>query len=643
VPQTPSTARRRFNGAERTALYLAANGLCTRCGTELSAGWHADHVKPWSVGGNTDVMNGQALCLTCNLRKGDTYVELRQWQEDALRTFLARRNDFLAVATPGAGKTTFALEATRALWELNEISFVIVVVPTSHLRQQWAKAAARAGFQLDHSFVNANNRPASDYDGVVVTYQTVAASPLLWRKLACDPRRPALVIMDEVHHAGDADHLSWGSALGEAFTQSSRRLLLSGTPFRTDGNKIPFVRYDVAGRAEPDINYDYGSALQDRNVVRQVAFPAMDGEARWRYASEHPMTQKLSETDQSTIAAALKAALDPAGDWIPSVLRRANDELSLMRQDVPDTGGLVVAPDQAHAQAYAEILRRSTQEEVALAISDDPAASKVIEEYARGSARWIVAVQMVSEGVDIPRLGLVVYASRIRTEMFFRQVVGRCVRLRGADDETCARVFVPTVQALLAFAADIEKTVNAVIAEEESSVRRNQAAEGNGDPLDRTVRVVEVIGSSAAEHQFTVSGGASYAEEELLHARRLGIQAGLPPSTEPAVLAQFLRLAGARNPGSPSEPAERVLEQTLSERKDELRNLIKRKVGLLHKLTRKPHSHIHADMNRALSERSITDALEEGLNKRLVLLDQWIEEARRIEEMRNAAGAGAWS
>lgn len=624
MPAEPSnTQRRRFNSSERTALYLAADGECQRCGTPLQSSWHGDHIQPYSAGGPTDVINGQALCPPCNLQKGSTYMRLRKWQEDGLRRFLGVQGDFLVVATPGAGKTTFAVQAAKAMFDRGEISNIIVIVPTAHLRGQWESAASREGIKLDSNFVNKNQQVARDYDGVVATYQSVAASPILWRKLACDPRKPTLVILDEVHHAGDAENLAWGTALGTAFGDAYRRLSLSGTPFRSDGKAIPFLNYDAARRVVPDINYDYGMALQDQEVVRPVAFPAMDGEARWRFASEHPVAQKLSETDPTTIAAALKAALAPTGEWIPSVLLRAHEELELMRMDKPDCGGLVVATDQASAHAYAEILRRQTGERVDIAVSDDPAASDVIKAYGKGDSHWLVAVQMVSEGVDIPRIGVIVYATRIRTEMFFRQVVGRCVRKQGDEDDMCARVFIPSISQLLAFAAAIERTVDAVLADEESKVRRS-TAEGEG--ADRTTpRIPEVIGSSAAAHAFTINSGDAFDEEELLHARRLGQQAGLPPGTEASAIARLLRLTGSSaKPGATPEPQ---VEQTLSERKKEIRNLIKRKVGQFSRMTRKPHSHIHSELNKAFGERSIDQATAETLSERLVILDRWIADA----------------
>jgi superfamily II DNA or RNA helicase len=64
-------------------------------------------------------------------------VRLRPWQKAALDRFVAAETrDFLAVATPGAGKTTFALTAARHELAAHPAR-LIVVAPTAHLKLQW--------------------------------------------------------------------------------------------------------------------------------------------------------------------------------------------------------------------------------------------------------------------------------------------------------------------------------------------------------------------------------------------------------------------------------------------------------------------------------------------------------------------------
>jgi superfamily II DNA or RNA helicase len=547
--------------------------------------------------------------------------ELRSWQQEALERLLGRHDDFLAVATPGAGKTTFALTATQKLWDLGEILFVIVVVPTTHLRGQWAGAANRMGLKLDDRFTNADGRVARDYDGVVITYQTVASAPHLWRRLCSFPGKPTLVVFDEIHHAGDDENAAWGTALQEAFQPAARRLLLSGTPFRTDKRPIPFVRYSEDGRAVPSYSYDYGQALTDGDVVRPIVFPAMDGDAQWRRAGEMTtMSVALANTDEETLPPALRAALDPHGEWIPSVLREADDALGKVRLDTPDAGGLVIAFNQAAAYAYAQILRTITGEEAVVAVSDDPEASESISQFAKGSSRWIVAVQMVSEGVDIPRLAVGVYATRIRTQLFFIQVVGRFVRMRGAEDETCARLFIPSVNPLLEYARDIERTVDAVISDEEKQVRdRQNTDDGSGPSLFE----VEVVGSSAAVHHSTIASGESITTEEKTRAESVlaQLRGSMPPSMTPEAVALILRTAGtapaaAAVPSQPDAP-------TLSDQKAKARRVIKRKVGQINIKTGRQHSHIHAELNQ-ICGGPINTASHDDLLRRIDILNRWL-------------------
>lgn len=631
--QQPRDSRRAFNSGERVALFLAAGGCCGRCGKELEPGWHGDHVQPWAHGGPTDVINGEALCPECNLAKGSKPMangDLREWQRAARERYHARNggenNNFLVVATPGAGKTTFALTIATDLIDRGVVNKIVVVVPTKHLRKQWAKAGARRGLQLDHVFENRNGAVGADFDGVVVTYQAVASQPLLWRRLATNKR--TMVIFDEIHHAGDGENLIWGEALNNAFEHAERRLLLSGTPFRTDGRPIPFVSYDETRRAVAGFNYDYGMALTDGGVVRPVVFPAWDGKSQWRRSGQMAITSvDLSEADKDEVPPALKAALDPDGEWIPSVLREAHGALTQMRIDTPDAGGLVVASDQFAATRYAQLLRRITGTEVPVAISDNPDASTIIDEFSKSSDPWIVAVQMIAEGVDIPRLGVGVYASRVRTQMFFTQVVGRFVRLRGEDDPTTARLFIPSINILLTYAQGIEKTVDAVLAEEEKKVREVQDGDGDGES-DTLFPAYETIGVSAGRHHATIASGSAFTTEQLDQARKTMEMSGpAPASVTIEYVAGLLASAGKLN--AVTLVAQRDDEQEsepLGDQKKKLRALIHKKVARLSLLTGRPYAHVNNELNQALNN-AVKTATREQLLKRLKMLDDAIKEA----------------
>ncbi len=381
---------------------------------------------------------------------------LRAWQRRALTKYLTRKpKDFLAVATPGAGKTVFGLRVAAELLSDRTVEAVTIVTPTEHLKHQWAESAERAGIAIDSNFRNSDGVTSPDYQGVAVTYAQVAAHPSLHRVRT--ENRKTLVILDEIHHAGDSK--SWGDAIYEAFTPAVRRLALTGTPFRSDDSPIPFVTYepdaDGALRSKPDHSYNYADALAD-GVVRPVVFLAYSGEASWRTSAGDEFTARLGEpltAEQN--ARAWRTALDPSGEWIPAVFEAADTRLTQLRTSgMPDAGGLVIATDQESARAYAKILARIAGEQPVVVLSDDPRATKRIAEFSESEQRWLVAVRMVSEGVDVPRLAVGVYATSASTPLFFAQAIGRFVRSRRPGET--ASVFLPSVPVLLELASELE-------------------------------------------------------------------------------------------------------------------------------------------------------------------------------------------
>ncbi|WP_346621579.1 DEAD/DEAH box helicase family protein [Blastococcus montanus] len=394
---------------------------------------------------------------------------LRAWQQAALGQYEeASPKDFLVTATPGAGKTTFALTLAARLLSRREVARVIVVAPTDHLRLQWAEAADAMGIVLDPNLTNAVGPVRAGTQGYVTTYAQVAGKPML--HAARSTAVKSLVILDEVHHAGDG--LSWGEAVEDAYGMAARRLCLTGTPFRTKPDeRIPFVRYEedtFEGEAgglvsRADYTYGYKEALAD-NVVRPVVFAAYTGTSRWRNSAGEVVAASLSEAGTKSVEMqAWRTALDPKGQWVPHVIAAMDDRITHLREEggMPDAAGLILASDQDDARAYAKIVRRVTGKPAELILSDDPKASKKIERFATGSARIAVCVRMISEGVDVPRAAVLAWMTSYRTPLFFAQAVGRVVRSRSPHES--ATVFLPAVRPLLSLAASMEEQRNHVM------------------------------------------------------------------------------------------------------------------------------------------------------------------------------------
>ncbi len=558
-----------------------------------------------------------------------TANKLRAWQAAALETYLTERpRDFLAVATPGAGKTTFALRVATELLDRGEVSRVTVVAPTEHLKVQWAEAAAKVGIRIDPRFANAQGRHGSDYDGVAVTYAGVASKPLLHRSRTEAAR--TLVILDEVHHGGDA--LSWGEAIREAFEPATRRLALTGTPFRSDTAAIPFVRYEMDHggelRSRADYTYGYADALRD-GVVRPVLFLAYGGTMRWRTRVGDELEARLGEPMTKDVSKqAWRTALDPAGDWVPSVLAAADKRLSEVRRHVEDAGGLVIATDQSSARAYARQLHELTGERPTVVLSDDSGASARIEEFAEGSSRWMVAVRMVSEGVDVPRLCVGVYATSTSTPLFFAQAVGRFVRARRRGET--ASIFLPSVPWILQHAGTMELERDHVLnrrptgededvwTPEDQLMAQANAAEGASDELEGSFEALH----SAAEfdhvlfdaEQFGLGGlPGSDDEEEYL---------GLPGLLEPDQVAHVLRERQKKqvSRGGGKERARAVsAHRALAEQRKELNKL----VSAYAQKSGRPHAVVHAELRRTCGGPELATASSEQVSSRIETIRRW--------------------
>jgi superfamily II DNA or RNA helicase len=391
-----------------------------------------------------------------NLLEGMTGLVARGWQEAFIEKLMAKDNDFLLVATPGAGKTIAALLAAMR----KQAKFLVIVVPKDGLCTQWSAAAAEFGINLC-----ANRDPGRDferlgYDGIVTTYQALAANPLAYRSLA--DRSGVMSVFDECHHMSDSK--SWGSSASHALGQSDFILSLSGTPYRSDNDPIPFIRYDEERVCVPDFSYGYDFAVRDR-VCRPVMFFSRDGDVnfrRWYRSSEFTKlssTSKLTKTQQDQW---YTVATQDVNGFIRDMFIDADARLTELREqyDYP-YGGIVMCRDQKIAREVVDLIKMETGETPSLVISEDGEdAKKERDAFTNGHGKWLVAVEMVSEGIDIPRLATMVYAGSAKTQLRWDQAIGRIVRMikdNPSDSLICAACYFPAHKELLRFAEEMEK------------------------------------------------------------------------------------------------------------------------------------------------------------------------------------------
>jgi superfamily II DNA or RNA helicase len=531
---------------------------------------------------------------------------LRAWQERALAALAGHEGEaFLASATPAAGKTTFGLRVAHELLAAGRVERVAILAPTAHICRQWAADAARYGIDLEPNRPNADGPEPADRHGVVVTYQAVAAGAATHRR-AC-ARRRTLLIADEPHHMGE--DAAWGTATMGAFADARPRLLLSGTPFRSDNAAIPWVAYDADGFSSADFTYTYTDALLD-GVCRPITFLPYDGDMEWTSDGRRRRADFSIALPRQEDARRLRTALDAGGDWVHRVLRDADARLAQIRaDDHPDAGGLVVAIDKQHAVELAGRLEAIAGEPPLIVTSDEADASARIARFATGTRRWIVSVLMVSEGVDIPRLRVGVYATSARTELFFRQVVGRFIRRSPAPRRQMSFLYLPSDLLLKTLAARIEEERNHAIElrpavedgeldapperrasepggfealfsqarpDEEIAVGENLSLFGDAAPAPSAAYVAFTGGGEATMTATTAGAGgtSSYEQRERLRAERSRLVARRAHATgeaHRAINARINRATGARTVGEATleqlERANELLRRELSDRR----------------------------------------------------------------------------
>jgi superfamily II DNA or RNA helicase len=520
--------------------------------------------------------------------------KLRPWQQEAFGIYrdclLRRERTVLIEATPGAGKTTAALVLALHQRSKQGVRRIGIVVPTAHLKIQWARAAVDMDLHLDSSFSNSRSSVTDDYAGFVVTYQQVAQKPDLFRRLTQD----SCIILDEVHHAGDG--LSWGDGLRVAFNEARFIICLSGTPFRSDNSPIPFVNYDEQGFSVPDYSYPYSRAVEE-GVCRPTAFFTYSGEVAWREDAGDVSALFSDELDPIGQSRRLRAALDPASGWIEPMLRDAHEMLCKTRAEHPSAGGLLVAADQTSARRLAKLLSSITKVAPVVILSEEPEAARKLKRFRDSDEQWLVACNMVSEGVDIPRLRVGVYATTVRTKMYFRQFLGRIVRrtpsLQALQVAYC---YLPADPSLIRLAEEIENEIRHCI-------------RPRGDDLfdDDLLRVRNLDKPEPPKWEALASINSGLASV-IVHGNQLTLFGNTQQSEalHQAVTEQVTARLDQR--------------RTRAEEKSFLTQELRKLVNLHHKRTGRSHAQIHAHLNSLQKVRSQTHCTEKQLRDRLDLM-----------------------
>lgn len=481
-----------FNKKQRQAIELSACGVCQICGIQLPTNWHADHVIPYSKGGLTDVTNGQALCPKCNLNKGNKMksIKLREWQQRALNQCMDEFSNgeklFLTHATPGGGKTVHGLSVFNASMHTH----VIILAPSRVLVTQWQEEAKKLyNVELKSSMIYSAQADFSQYQGIVMTYQALNENSENLRKFCSE--HDTLVIADEIHHVADGQ--AWGDQFRNAFEPATNILALTGTPWASQGKRIAFVTYDQETKfATPDFTYDKTTAIAD-NVCRATEFTGMKARNLMFSDNETGVLLGPFETIQDAVDNNIPHAYTKALSSLKhfkSLFTEADRTLSDLRETTPDAGGLIVAPSIKAAKEFKDELFMLTGQDYRIVHSKTEKPHNSINEYRKSSERWLISVDMVTEGVDIKRLQVGLFLSTKNTELFLRQVIGRIERRRSSHSETDKSCFfyytkTPDIDELVAEFE--EENERGIALSEEQAIPNNKGNGGGGGGPDDSV------------------------------------------------------------------------------------------------------------------------------------------------------------
>ena len=358
----------------------------------------------------------------------------RKWQSQCIEIALEHYTTtphFFCQATPGAGKTRMAAELARQLLEQGKIDLVLCFAPSCQVVDGFRSTFSTVlGKSLD-GLIGAV--------GAARTYQAMEHQDEAFWRLFDDYR--VFAVFDEIHHCSGYDPLlsnAWGQQiLLKMQDRAAFTLALSGTPWRSDDRGIALARYsNPEGRLICDYRYGLKEAISD-GVCRSPRIVLLDNQMlRLKEECANDSTVKLFPS----IAKLLRESPVTYEDLVchegalNQLLDLGSKKLDELRMHKPNAAGLVVATNIEHAHFIALALK-GKGESFQVVTTRTPDAQHVINGFKNSDCRWIVAVGMISEGTDIPRLQVCCYLSRIRTELHYRQVLGRVLRRMGETDD----------------------------------------------------------------------------------------------------------------------------------------------------------------------------------------------------------------
>jgi len=382
-------------------------------------------------------------------------MKLRRWQvsciNKALKQYLHGNSHFLALATPGAGKTLMASELADRLLKNNLIDFIICFSPSSIVSQDFSQS-----LQL-----RINER----FDGLLgakghsLTYQSLQyLDKNFWQLFE---RYRIFVIFDEIHHCAGSN-IDNANAWGEQIIlniqdKAKYTLALTGTPWRSDAAPIVLSKYmHPSNKIACDYVYGLAEAIQD-NVCRVPQIIAIDNN-----------NISVIDDDETKTFTSFKCLLSqsiiPYQEIIENekvikyVISSAQNKLDTIRDKNADAAGVIVACSVEHARQISVLMKAFFNEDAVVVTYRENEPTSIIQQFRHAKTKWIISVGMISEGTNIPRLQVCCHLTNIKTEMHFRQILGRILRTTASKNQE-AVMYMPAEPKLLEYAYRVKQDV----------------------------------------------------------------------------------------------------------------------------------------------------------------------------------------
>jgi len=580
-----------------------------------------DHIKPYSRGGATSLDNAQILSPRANRLKGasDMSCNFRAWQNEFLHvyTMKQRGKPFLMVSPPGAGKTKAAIEAMRRWLDYGSDRRVVVVAPTVDVKKGWMDSCHGAGIELCPTPADLKD----GYHGIIVTYQGLES---LQDTIGVFCRNryagKVMAVADEIHHC--ATDKAFGQRLSTAFDGAAEVLLLSGTPWRTNGTPISFVRYEN-NMSVPDYQYSYAQAVSDK-VIRSLHITSYNGKLYDLCAEK---TKSLNvDTSEQECSEILGRIIHADGEYAKAMILEAHEKLMRLRDKTPDAAGLIIAKDIFQANIFCKFVSKLCGSQQSLITSFDEMSNDDVKKFRNAKTPWVVSVRKISEGVDIPRLQVLVYLTNVIAELFYRQALGRVARMRGSSVEV-GYVFQPAHPILIQHKHNIDKECGALLSTEQPAPQTTEraAAVRSEASFDYETAPDGVHGEISVD-------GKLYDAAVYQEAQRVCTILG----SDLDATYQILRTAGwnggNNSAEAPSEETPRFdQELPLHEREQKKRKQCARLVAQIAHKHQAPHEKIHKYFMRRF-----------GRGQERLSMHQLDEKIRVLRDMLDAQNLSAW-